>query len=108
MQVKGNFFHLDETCNVFKHLREGEACFYKSTCDAICNLKDGTQEYKKMRDELDFRAFPEAWKKKEMEILTEVAKVIRLLEKKGNLLDARRLKAAYGFDTVKRIGSQVK
>ena len=108
MQVKGKFFHLDETCSIFKHLKDGEACFYKSVCDAICKLKDGKQEYKKMRDELDFRAFPDAWKKREVEVLSEAAKVIRRLEEKGNFLDAKRLKNAYGFDTAKRIATQIK
>ena len=97
MQVKGKFFHLDETCSIFKHLK-----------DAICKLKDGKQEYKKMRDELDFRAFPDAWKKREVEVLSETAKVIRRLEEKGNFLDAKRLKNAYGFDTAKRIATQIK
>lgn len=106
MQTRGKFFHLDETCNIFKHLKNGEACFYKSTCDAICKLKDGKEEYKKMREGLDFRAFPDAWKKKEVAILTEVAKVIRRLEEQGNLLDAKRLKTAYGFDVAKRMTSQ--
>lgn len=108
MQAKGAFFHLDETCSIFKHLKEGEACFYKSVCDAICKLNDGKHEYKKMRDELDFRAFPDAWKKKEMEVLTETAKVIRQLEEKGNFLDAKRLKNAYGFDAAKRMTKQLK
>ena len=65
MQIKGQFVHLDESCPVFKHLKEGESCLYKVTCDALCDLAEGTQEYKTMRDELDFRAFPEAWKKKD-------------------------------------------
>ena len=108
MQAKGKFFHLDETCNIFKHLKEGEACFYKSVCDAICDLNDGENEYKKMRDELDFREFPDAWKKKEMEILSEAAKLIKRLEEKGNFLDAKRLKTAYGFDAAKRITTQLK
>ncbi len=108
MQVRGKFFHLDETCSIFKHLKEGEACFYKSVCDAICNLNDGKKEYKKMRDELDFRAFPNAWKKKEMEILTVAAKVIRRLEENENLLDAKRLKSAYGFNAAKRITTRPK
>ncbi|HUU29454.1 MAG TPA: hypothetical protein VM123_16755 [archaeon] len=106
MQVRGQFFHLDETCPVFKHLKEGEACFYKSQCDAICKLNDGTAEYKKMRLDLDFRAFPESWKKKEKDVLTEVAKVIGLLEKKGTPLDVKRMKLAYGFHVAKRISQQ--
>jgi len=105
MQIKGNFVHLDESCPVFKHLKEGETCFYKTTCDALCGFADGTKEYKKMRDELDFRAFPEAWKKKELGILANVAKVIRHLEEKGNFLDAKRMKQAYGFDTAKRMAN---
>ena len=108
MQARGKFFHLDETCSIFKHLKEGEACFYKSVCDAICSLSDGEKEFKKMRDELDFRAFPDAWKKKEMEILSEAAKLIKRLEEKGNFLDAKRLKTAYGFDAAKRITTQLK
>mgnify|MGYP000642661063 CR=1 FL=1 len=108
MLVRGKFFHLDETCNIFKHLKAKETCFYRSACDAICELKDGREEFKKMRDELDFRAFPDAWKKKEMEILSEAAKVIKRLEEKGNFLDAKRLKSAYGFDTAKRMSAQVK
>ncbi len=103
MQIKGQFVHLDESCPVFKHLKEGVSCFYKSSCDAICDLADGEQEFKKMRDGLDFRAFPEVWKKKEMVILANVAKVIRRLEEKRNFLDAKRMKQAYGFDTAKRI-----
>ena len=108
MQIRGKFFHLDETCSIFKHLKEGEACFYKSACDAICNLNDGKKGYKKMRDELDFRAFPKAWKKKEMEILSEAAKVLRRLEENENFLDTKRLKMAYGFDAAKRIATQFK
>ena len=61
-----------------------------------------------MRDELDFRAFPKAWKKKEMEILSEAAKVLRRLEENENFLDAKRLKMAYGFDAAKRIATQFK
>jgi hypothetical protein len=106
MQIKGRFVHIDENCPVFRHLKDGEACFYKKVCDAICKLNDDTAEYKRMREELDFRAFPEAWKKKELEILGDVAKVIRHLEEKGNFLDAKRLKQAYGFDTAKRMSSQ--
>ncbi|MFH1071043.1 MAG: hypothetical protein V1794_15595 [Candidatus Glassbacteria bacterium] len=106
MQIKGKFFHLDETCPIFKHLKPGEGCFFKTLCDSICKLKDGTQEYKKMRQGLDFRAFPDAWKKKELGILTEVAKLIRSLEEKGNFLDAKRLKTAYGFDVAKRMSTQ--
>ena len=106
MQIKGHFVHLDESCPVFKHLKEGESCFYKTSCDAICDLADGKQEFKKMRDELDFRAFPDAWKKKELTILADVAKVIRHLEEKGNFLDAKRMKQAYGFDTAKRMATQ--
>ena len=103
MQIKGKFVHVDETCNVFKHLKQGETCFYKSVCDALCGLTDGKREYKHMRDELDFRAFPEAWKKRELVILSTAAKVIRHLEEKGNFLDAKRMKNAYGFDTAKRM-----
>ena len=106
MQVKGKFFHLDETCPIFKHLKPGEACFYKSACDAICKLADGTKDFKNMRQNLDFRAFPDAWKKKEIGVLTEVAKMIRHLEDKGNFLDAKRLKTAYGFDVAKRMATQ--
>ena len=106
MQIRGKFIHLDETCPIFKHLKEGEACFYKTTCDAICKLNDGTAEYKKMRNELDFRAFPDYWKKKEKDILTDVAKVIAHLEKSGSTIDAKRFKMAYGFDTAKRIAAQ--
>ena len=103
MQVRNKFFHLDETCQIFKFLKEGEGCFYKTACDAICGLADGTMEYKKMRQEMDFRAFPEAWQKKEKEIQIQVTRVIVQLEQKGNLLDAKRLKAAYGYDVAKRI-----
>ena len=103
MQVRGKFFHLDENCQIFKHVKEGEACFYKTACDAICKLQDGNEEYKKMRQQMDFRVFPEAWAKKEKEILTQVAQIIASLEQKGNLLDAKRLKSAYGFDVNKRI-----
>ena len=106
MQIKGQFVHLDESCPVFKHLKEGESCFYKVACDALCDLANGDQEFKKMRDELDFRAFPEAWKKKELMVLADVAKVIRHLEEKGNFLDAKRMKQAYGFDTAKRMVTQ--
>ena len=106
MLIRGKFFHLDESCQIFKFLKAGESCFYKSACDSICKLADGAMEYKKMRDELDFRAFPDAWKKKEVEILTEVAKVIRHLEDKGNFLDAKRLKSAYGFDVAKRMAAK--
>ena len=73
---------------------------------ATIKLADGAMEYKKMRDELDFRAFPDAWKKKEVEILTEIAKVIRHLEDTGNFLDAKRLKSAYGFDVAKRMAAK--
>jgi len=107
MQIRGKFFHIDETCPVFKHLKEGESCFYKKMCDAICKLNDGTAEYKKLRRELDFRAFPEAWRKRERDILLEVSKVIYHLEKKNNFLDAKRLKNAYGFDPAKRISAQI-
>ncbi len=103
MQIRGKFFHLDENCQIFKHVKEGEACFYKVTCDAICKLNDGTAEYKRMKKEMDFRIFPEAWAKKEREILGQVVQVIAQLEQKGNLLDAKRMKAAYGFDVNKRI-----
>ncbi|MBW7997011.1 MAG: hypothetical protein FVQ81_10685 [Candidatus Glassbacteria bacterium] len=106
MQIKGQFVHLDESCPVFKYLQEGESCFYKSSCDAICDLADGGQKFKKMRDELDFRAFPEVWKKREMVILANVAKVIRRLEEKKNFLDAKRMKQAYGFDTAKRMAAK--
>lgn len=106
MQIKGHFVHLDESCPVFKHLKDGESCFYKTACDAICELADGTQEFKNMRQELDFRAFPDAWKKKELTILADVAKVIRHFEEKGNFLDAKRMKQAYGFDTAKRMATQ--
>src|SRR3972149_11372980 len=98
MQIKGKFFHVDENCLVFKFLKEGEACFYKAACDAICRLSDGTQEYKKMRREMDFRVFPEAWMKREKEIQGQIVQIIVSLGQKGNLLDAKRLKAAYGFD----------
>jgi hypothetical protein len=106
MQIKGKFVHLDESCPVFKHLKEGETCLYKSACDALCDMADGTREYKTMRAELDFRAFPEAWKKKELAVLGNAAKVIRMLEEKGNFLDAKRMKQAYGFDTAKRMVTQ--
>ena len=106
MQIKGSFVHLDESCPVFKHLKEGETCLYKTACDAICALADGSQEYGKMRQELDFRAFPEAWKKKELMVLADAAKIIRHLEEKGNFLDAKRMKQAYGFDTAKRLSTQ--
>jgi len=105
MQIKGKFVHVDENCPVFKHLKKGEACFYKSACDALCDYPDGKKEYKQMRDELDFRAFPEAWKKKEIVVLSTAAKIIRHLEEKGNFLDAKRLKNAYGFDTAKRLAT---
>ncbi len=105
MQLRGKFFHLDENCQIFKHMKEGEACFYKTTCDAICKLADGTAEYKRMRKEMDFRIFPDAWAKKEKEILVQVIQLIAQLEQKGNLLDAKRLKAAYGFDVNKRISA---
>ena len=103
MQIKGKFFHLDETCPIFKHLKEGETCFFKKTCDALCDLNDGTAGYKTMRKELDFRVFPEAWADKEKESLTQVAKLIGQLEQRNKLLDAKRLKQAYGFDVAKRI-----
>jgi hypothetical protein len=106
MQIRGKFVHLDEICPIFKHLKEGEVCFYKSVCDAICKYADGTAEYKKMRQELDFRAFPDSWRKKEKDILTDVAKVIATLEKAGNAVDVKRLKMAYGFDTAKRMAAQ--
>ncbi|MEA1996677.1 MAG: hypothetical protein U9N45_03525 [Gemmatimonadota bacterium] len=103
MQIRGKFFHLDETCTVFKFLRENEACFYKSMCDAICKVNDGKSGYKQMREEIDFRAFPVVWKKKEREILAHVARLIMDLEEKGNIIDVKRIKAAYGFDTTKRM-----
>lgn len=105
MQIKGTFVHVDETCPVFKHLKKGEACFYKTACDAVCKLADGKKEYKQMRNELDFRAFPDVWKKKELVVLATVAKIIRHLEGKGNFLDAKRMKNAYGFDTAKRMNA---
>ena len=103
MEIRGKFFHIDETCGVFKHLKEGEACFYKRVCDAICTLSDGTNEYKAMRDEMDFRIFPEAWAKKEKEILKQVAAVIMKLEQSNRMLDAKRMKQAYGFDAAKSL-----
>ena len=107
MQLRGKFFHLDENCQIFKHMKEGEACFYKTACDAICKLADGTAEYKRMRKEMDFRIFPDAWAKREKEILVQVIQIIAQLEQKGNLLDAKRLKAAYGFDVNKRISASL-
>jgi len=103
MQIRQKFFHLDETCPIFKHLKEGETCFFKKTCDALCNLNDGTAEYRTMRRELDFRVFPEAWLSREKETLVQVAKVISQLEQRNMLVEAKRLKSAYGFDVSKRI-----
>ena len=103
MQFRGKFFHLDETCPIFKHLKEGEACFFKTTCDALCDLNDGTGEYKSLRNELDFRVFPEVWVNKEKETLVQAAKLIAQLEQRNMLLEAKRLKQAYGFDVAKRI-----
>ncbi|MBN2288329.1 MAG: hypothetical protein JXQ83_03280 [Candidatus Glassbacteria bacterium] len=103
MQIRGKFFHLDETCPIFKHLKEGEACFFKKSCDALCELNDGTAEYKTMRKDLDFRVFPEAWVSVEKETLIQAAKLIAQLEQRNMLLEAKRLKQAYGFDVAKRI-----
>ena len=105
MQIKGKFVHVDDSCPVFKHLKKGETCFYKTVCDAICEMADGEKEYWQMRRDLDFRAFPEAWKKKELIVLGTAAKIIRHLEEKGNFLDAKRMKQAYGFDTAKRMSA---
>lgn len=103
MQIKGKFFHLDETCPIFKHLKEKENCFFKKSCDALCNLNDGTAGYKKLRKELDFRVFPEAWAAKEKESMIKAAKLIAQLEQRNKLLEAKRLKQAYGFDVAKKI-----
>jgi hypothetical protein len=103
MQLKGKFFHLDETCPIFKHLKEGEACFFKKSCDALCGLSDGTAEYKTMKKDLDFRVFPEAWQEIEKETYAQAAKLIAQLEQRSMLLEAKRLKQAYGFDVAKRI-----
>jgi predicted metal-binding transcription factor (methanogenesis marker protein 9) len=103
MQIKGKFFHLDETCPIFKYLKEGEACFFKKTCDALCELNDGTAEYKTMKKDLDFRVFPEAWLEKEKETYVQAARLISQLEQRSMLLEAKRLKQAYGFDVAKRI-----
>lgn len=108
MQIKGKFFHLDETCPVFKYLKEGEACFYRKACDALCDYSDGTAEYKKMREESDFRVFPEHWMETEKEVLEQVVKVIAQLETKNMLIDAKRMKQAYGFDVNKRIAARTK
>ena len=103
MQIRGKFFHLDETCPIFNHLKEEEACIFKKDCDALCDLNDGTAEYKTMRKDLDFRVFPEAWLEKEKAAFVQAAKLIAQLEQRNKILEAKRMKQAYGFDVAKRI-----
>lgn len=108
MQIRNKFFHLDETCPIFRYLMEGEVCFFGKACDALCKLADGTAEYKRMRDELDFRAFPDAWKKHERDILGKVIQVLTHLERAGDsTLNIKRIKQAYGFDAAKKISAQL-
>ena len=103
IQIKGEFFHFDPTCPIFKYLKEKENCLFKKLCDALCDLNDGTAEYKNMRKELDFRIFPEAWTAEEKESMIRAAKLIAQLEQRNKLLEAKRLKQAYGSDVAKRI-----